>query len=309
MKTSNQHLLKFLVLIFVALNFTVACASQENTEAKKEEGTTAAPAPAGGALSAQDSEKIAAYIRKAFNVPANVSVVVQDGGESKIPGMKAIKVQFTGERGSQSQEAWITSDQKTLLVGKALDMSVDPYKENLAKINLANAPVKGAEAAKVTIVEYTDFQCPFCSKAHVTVEQLLKDYDGKVKVAYKALPLNIHNWAEDSAVAAACVNEQNKEAFWKFANHFFQNQGTIKKETLSQTVFQLAKENGLDEAALKTCIDSKKTLPQVQADMKEAQALGFQSTPSFVVNGRPVIGAKPIEEFKMIIDAELAGPK
>jgi protein-disulfide isomerase len=305
MKTSNKPFLKFLVLIFLSLNFTIACASQENPEAKKDE----APAASAGALSAQETEKIGQFIRKAFNIPPNVAVVVQDGGESKIPGMKAIKVQFTAERGSQVQDAWISQDQKVLVVGRVLDMTVDPYKENLAKINLSNAPVKGAESAKVTIVEYTDFQCPFCSRAHTTIEQLLKDYDGKIKVAYKALPLNIHPWAEDSAVAAACVNEQNKEAFWKYASYFFQNQSTLTKDNLNQKVFEMAKTNNLDEAALKTCIDSKKTLPQVQADLKEAQALGFQSTPSFVVNGRPVIGAKPIEEFKQIIDAELAASK
>jgi protein-disulfide isomerase len=305
MKTVNKSFLKFLVLIFLSFNLTIACASPQDT--KKEEGTSTTPAA--GTLTAQDTEKIGTYIRKAFNIPPNVAVVVQEGGEQQIPGMKSIKVQFTGERGSQSQEAWISPDQKILVVGRVLDMSVDPYKENLAKINLSNAPVKGAQDAKVTIVEYTDFQCPYCSRAHVTVEQLLKDYDGKIKVAYKALPLNIHNWAEDSAVAAACVSEQNQEAFWKYASYFFQNQTTLTKDNLSAKIFEMAKTNGLDEAALKTCIDSKKTLPQVQADIKEAQALGFQSTPSFVVNGRPVIGAKPIEEFKQIIDAELAGSK
>ncbi len=304
MKTSNIPFLKFLVLIFLSLNFTIACASPENPEAKKEEAQQA-----GSTLTAQETEKIGQYIRKAFNIPPNVAVSVQEGGDTKIPGMKAIKVQFTAERGSQVQDAWITPDQKTLVVGRVLDMTVDPFKENLAKINLSNAPVKGSEAAKVTIIEYTDFQCPYCSRAHTTVEQLLKDYDGKVKVAYKALPLNIHNWAEDSAVAAACVSEQNKEAFWNYASYFFQNQTTLTKENLNQKIFEMAKTNNLDEAALKTCIDSKKTLPQVQADIKEAQALGFQSTPSFVVNGRPVIGAKPIEEFKQIIDAELAGSK
>ncbi|HSE41820.1 MAG TPA: DsbA family protein [Acidobacteriota bacterium] len=304
MKTANKSFLKFLVLIFLSFNLTIACASPQ--DAKKEEATAGT---SGGALTAQDTEKIGAYIRKAFNIPPNVAVVVQEGGDQKIPGMKSIKVQFTGERGSQAQEAWISPDQKILVVGRVLDMTIDPYKENLAKINLSNAPVKGAQDAKVTIVEYTDFQCPYCSRAHVTVEQLLKDYDGKIKVAYKALPLNIHNWAEDSAVAAACVSEQNKDVFWKYANFFFQNQTTLTKDNLNTKIFEMAKTNGLDEAALKTCIDSKKTLPQVQADVKEAQALGFQSTPSFVVNGRPVIGAKPIEEFKQIIDAELAGSK
>ncbi len=305
MKTANQSFLKFLVLVFITLNFTIACASQETSGQKSENKDTATDT----ALTPEQAEQIAAYIRKAFNVPANVGVVVQEGGETKIPGMKSIRVQFTAERGGQTQDAWISADRKILVVGKVLDMSVDPYKENLAKMNLENAPVKGSEQAKVTIVEYTDFQCPFCSKAHATVQQLLKDYEGKVKVAYKALPLNIHPWAEDSAVAAACVTEQNKEAFWKYADYFFQNQSSLSKENLNQKVLAMAKENSLDEAALKTCIDGKKTLPQVKADMKEAQTLGFTSTPSFVVNGRPVIGAKPIEEFKLIIDAELAAPK
>jgi protein-disulfide isomerase len=309
MKTVNQPFLKFLVLVFITLNFTIACASSDPQTQKSE---TAAQ----GSLSSEQTEKIGAYIRKAFGVPANVGVVVKEGGPQKIPGLTSIQVQFVTDKGSQVQDAWVSSDQKIMVIGRVLDLTVDldkqrieKAKENLSKMNLQNSPSKGAPAAKVTIVEYTDFQCPFCSRGYATIEQLLKDYDGKVKVVYKALPLNIHNWAEDSAVAAACVAEQNKDAFWKYYSFFFQNQSTIKKDTLNEKVMSMAKENGLDEAALKTCIDTKKTLPQVQADMKETQTLGFNSTPSFMVNGNPVIGAKPIEEFKQIIDAELAGTK
>ena len=310
MKTVKQPFLKFLVLVFISLNFTIACASSD-TQTQKSETATAQ-----GSLSSEQTEKIGAYIRKAFGVPANVGVVVKQGGEQKVPGLTSIQVQFVTDKGSQVQDAWISSDQKIMVIGRVLDLTVDldkqrldKAKENLSKMNLQNSPSKGAPAAKITIVEYTDFQCPFCSRGYATVEQLLKDYDGKVKVVYKALPLNIHNWAEDSAVAVACVAEQNKDAFWKYYSFLFENQKTIQKDTLNGKVMSMAKENGLDEAALKTCIDTKKTLPQVQADMKEAQALGFNSTPSFMVNGNPVIGAKPIEEFKQIIDAELAGPK
>jgi protein-disulfide isomerase len=306
MKTVNQSFLKFLVLVFITLNFTIACASPDAQTQKSE-------TPAQASLSSEQAEKIGTYIRKSFNVPANVGVVVKEGGTQKIPGLTSIQVQFVTDKGSQVQDAWISSDQKIMVIGRVLDLTIDldkqrmeKAKENLSKMNLQNAPVKGAESAKVTIVEYTDFQCPYCSRGYATVEQLLKDYDGKVRVVYKALPLNIHNWAEDSAIAAACVAEQNKDAFWKYYSFFFQNQTTIKKETLNEKVMSLAKENSLDEAALKTCIDTKKTLPQVQADVKEAQALGFNSTPSFMVNGNPVIGAKPIEEFKQLIDEQLA---
>src|SRR5262249_11427913 len=148
----------------------------------------------------------------------------------------------------------------------------------------------------VTLVEYTDFQCPFCSKAHGTLQDVLKGYEGKVKIMYKGLPLNIHNWAEDGAVAGACIYQQNNDAFWKAVDYFFTNQKEITKETLKTKVLEFAKTANLDTDKLSKCMDDKASLPQVQADMAEAQALGFNSTPSFLVNGRPVVGALTADE-------------
>lgn len=289
---------KFLILglLFVALNGTLACAQQGTQEQK-----AAAPVP-----TPLKVEEIGSYVRKAFNVPAGVTIKVNEENVSTLPGTRMIKVTFSSDRGNQTQDAWVTPDGKTLIVGRTFDMSVDPYKENLAKMNLQGAPVTGKTDAKVTIVEYTDFQCPFCSRAHNTVEQLLKDYDGKVKVVYKSLPLNIHNWAEDAAVAGTCVSEQNNDAFWTYAHYFFENQKTLTKETLQEKIMGLAAENKLDAEKLKACIAARTTLPKIQADLKEAQVLGFNSTPSFVVNGRPLIGAVPIEQFRQVIDEALA---
>jgi protein-disulfide isomerase len=297
LKGTYTALARLLVLglLFAAAGGNIACAQQP-----AEQG--AAPAPL-------KTEDIAAYIRKVFNVPPNVTINVKEEAQSAIPGLRALKVEVTSDRGSQTQDAWVTMDGKTLVWGKSYDMSVDPFQQNLAKMKLEGAPVTGNKDAKVTVVEYTDFQCPYCSRAHTTVEQLLKDYDGKIKVVYKSLPLNIHNWAEDAAVAGSCVAEQNNDAFWTFAHYFFENQKTLTKETLMEKVYELAAQNKLDDAKLKACITGRTTLPRVQADMKEAQALGFNSTPSFVVNGRPVVGAVPIEQFRQVIDEALASAK
>lgn len=285
---------KILILILSCIQFTVACASsQPSAQTKPDSG----PFP---------DEQIASYIRKAFNVPAAIAISVTKQEESKFPGLVAVKVQFTSERGPQTQDAWVTPDYKTLLIGRVLDMSVDPYKATLSKMNLKNSPTHGPPDAKVTIVEFTDFQCPYCKNAHASMNQLLKDYDGKVRVVYKSLPLAMHNWAQDSAVAATCVYEQNNDAFWKYADYFFQNQGAITKDTLNAKVFELAKANNVDQEKLKACIDTKKTLPAVEADLQEAKALGLSSTPSFIVNGRTVVGAVPVEQFKQIIDEALA---
>ena len=285
----------FLITILLGLlNGPLACAQQP---AEKSAAPAVAPI---------NTTEVGAYIRKVFNVPANVQINVTEQPTSSVAGLRMVKVEFVAEKGTQNQDAWVTQDGKTLIVGRTFDMSIDPYKENLAKMKLDGAPVSGKADAKVTIVEYTDFQCPFCSRAHNVVEQLLKEYDGRIKVVYKSLPLNIHNWAEDAAVAGACVAEQKNDAFWVYAHYFFENQKTLTKETLMDKVYALAAENQLDVEKLKGCISARTTLPRVQADMKEAQVLGFNSTPSFVVNGRPLVGAVPVEQFRQVIDEALA---
>jgi protein-disulfide isomerase len=252
------------------------------------------------------NEQIAAYIRKAFNVPQNVTITIKENAESKsIPSTYPIMVHFGGERVNQDQEAWITKD-NILIVGRTFDMTVDPYKKNLDKINLANSPFTGPSDAKVTVVEYSDFECPYCSQAYGTVKDLLKAYDGKIKVVYKHLPLsNIHPWAEDAAIASVCVNQQSPEAFWKLSDYFFTNQKSINKDTLTTQIQQFSKDNNLNYENLQKCIADPATKQKISTDTAEASALGLNSTPSFVVNGRTVIGALPEEQFKQVIDEAL----
>lgn len=286
-------------LLYLSLNGALACAQSQTAPADDKSNK---PAVAG----TLKTDEIGTFIRKVFNVPANVQIGVAEVPQSTLAGMKMINVTFTTDKGSQNQEAWVTPDGKTLIVGRTFDMSVDPYKENLAKMKLDGAPTTGTSGAKVTIVEYTDFQCPFCGKANTTIEQIMKEYDGKIRLVYKSLPLSIHDWAEDAAVAGACISEQNNDAFWTYAHYAFSNQKEITKATLRDKIMALAADNKLDADKLKACLDARSSLPKVQADQKEAASLGFSSTPSFVVNGRPLIGALPIEQFRQVIDEALA---
>jgi protein-disulfide isomerase len=287
----NNHKFSFVLLILVSLIFQLtACAQEPKAETVKPSMT---------------HEQIAAYIRKAFNVPSNVTITVTENAESTdIPGTYPVLIQFKGDRVDQKQEAWITKE-STLIVGRTFDMTVDPYKKNQDKINLANVPVTGASDAKVTIVEYSDFQCPYCSSAHVTVKNLLSQYQGKVKVAYKHLPLQMHNWAKDAAEASVCVHKQNPETFWKLSDYFFTNQKAITKETFDAKLQEFASQNGVNAQELKTCMADPATEQKVEADAAEAGSLGLSSTPSFIVNGRTVVGAIPVEQFKQIIDEAL----
>ena len=288
----KYHKIFFIVVFLVSFAFQLtACAQEQQAEPVKPSMT---------------HEQIASYIRKAFNVPTNVNISVKENAESKdIPQTYAIMIEFKGDRVDQKQEAWVTKDNK-LIVGRTFDMSVDPYQKNRDKVNLANSPFTGPADAKVTIVEYSDFQCPYCSSAHVTVKNLLKDYEGKIKVAYKHLPLtNIHDWANDAAQASICVHKQNPETFWKLSDYFFTNQKAITKATFEAKLKEFSTQNAINAEDLKTCMADPATQQKVAADAAEANSLGLSSTPSFVVNGRTVVGAIPAEQFKEIIDEAL----
>src|SRR5207249_3876596 len=133
---------------------------------------------------------------------------------------------------------------------------------------------------KVTIVEYSDFQCPFCSRVYTTVEtQVLKEYGDKVRFIFKNYPLtSIHPWAEDAAVASECGFQQGNDQFWTMYNGLFSKQGEINKDNLAGKAAEIAEAGGLDVAKFKECLEGKKSLDAVKADESEATALGVNST-------------------------------
>jgi protein-disulfide isomerase len=171
---------------------------------------------------------------------------------------------------------------------------------------IANTPVVGVSTAKVTVVEYTDFQCPYCKTAHFTLKELLKQYKGKIKIAYKHYPLDVHVWAKDAAVASVCVYQQSPVSFWKLTDYFFQNQSGITAETLSTRIQEFSTRSNLDYSQLQTCMQDPSAKEKVSADIAEAGRLGLYATPAFSVNGKILYGALPIEQFKTVIDQALA---
>lgn len=168
-----------------------------------------------------------------------------------------------------------------------------------------NAPFFGGDKAGVTIVEFSDFQCPYCSRAAETVTEVKKKYGSKVKVAFKHFPLPMHKDARPASEASMCVNEQGTSKFWKFHDLAFKGQDKLDTPSLEK----MAKEAGADEKKFKECFDGKKFAALVQKDMEYGEKIGVKSTPTFFINGQLVSGAVPIEQFSEIIDEELAAKK
>jgi protein-disulfide isomerase len=173
-----------------------------------------------------------------------------------------------------------------------------------ADVAVNGAPFKGSERAAVTIVKFEDFQCPYCKTVQTTYQELLKRYNGKVRLVHKDLPLEaIHPQARQAAEAARCAGEQGK--FWEYHDTLYANSPKAAIEELKA----YAKEVGINAASFEQCFASGKYKSLVQKDLSEGAQLGLTGTPTFFINGREISGAQPVEAFAAIIDDELGQAK
>jgi protein-disulfide isomerase len=161
-------------------------------------------------------------------------------------------------------------------------------------------PVRGSKTAPVEVIEFSDFQCPFCQRANPTVEQVVRTYGDRIKFVYRHYPLPNHPNARPAAEAAACAEAQGK--FWEYHDRLFANPTKLSDADLKQHAVAI----GLDASQFNTCVDTHQTKAGVDTDIKAADAAGVSGTPAFFINGRSVEGAQPFEVLKSVIDEELA---
>ncbi len=173
----------------------------------------------------------------------------------------------------------------------------DPNK--IHEVKLGSSPSKGPADAPITIVEFSDFQCPYCGRVGPTLDRLLKEYPGQVRVVYKHLPLSFHKDALPAAKASIAAGRQGK--FWEMHDLLFQNQRQLKEAKFKE----LATSLGLDLDQFERDYKSADVATEVAQDMNEARRLGVTGTPGFFINGRFTSGAKPYDSFKALVEAEL----
>lgn len=266
---------------------------------------------AAGALVVQaadvKTDQLVTYYRKKANLPPQAEISVTGLAASPIKGAKQGTLEIGTPPRSRSIPFLVSEDGRYVVFGEAEDLTVDPFKKVMEKISLKGKPAKGPANAKVTIVEYSDFQCPFCSRGYATIEnEVLKEYGDKVRFIYKHFPLNFHPWAEPGAIAVECAGLQNADAYWKVYSHLFERQKDITPQNLKEQVLEALAGSKIDKAKFEDCFDNKKTADTVKAEMAEGQSVGVTGTPAFIINGRLLSGAQPFQAFKNVIDDELA---
>jgi protein-disulfide isomerase len=260
------------------------------------------------------AQRMERQIRSYYDLPDSVKITISAPHASEFPTYDGYTVTLEGDGNKKVFDFLLSKDQKTLIRMTKMDMSKDPYAENMKKIDVKGRPVRGNPNAKVVIVNFDDFECPFCSRAHQTLfPELLKEYGDRVAFIYKDFPLSeIHPWAIHAAVDANCLAALNNDAYWDFADYIHSNQQVVNSEKGHEAQFAALDRITLTEGAkfnvdttkLQACVKAQKE-DAVRASEKEGEALGVDGTPTMFVNGRLVNGARSAEEFRSVFDSAL----
>jgi len=262
------------------------------------------------------AKKIERQVRSAYSIPSEVNITVGEVTPStEWPNYDSVTVTIAGGDGKKSDYKFLVSkDRNTMLRLVKFDLSKDPFAEMMSKIDVSGRPTRGAKGAKVRVINFDDFECPFCSRMHETLfPQLLKEYGDRVTFIYKDYPLvEIHPWATHAAVDANCLAAQSPDAYWDFADYIHANQREVGNEKTpgarfvaidKMTMLQGQKHN-VDSEKLQACIKAQDE-GAVKASMKEAEGIGVSATPTMFINGQKIDGAVPIGEVRAALDRAL----
>jgi protein-disulfide isomerase len=261
------------------------------------------------------ARKIERQVRSYYKIPPEVKVTVGiPSASSDFPNYQSVVVTVEGAEKKQDLAFLISKDGSSLVRTIKFDLNKDPYAEMMSKINTAGRPTRGAKASKVVVVNFDDFECPFCSRMHQTLfPEILKEYGDRVTFIYKDYPLvEIHPWATHAAVDANCLAAQSSDAYWDFADYIHANQHEVNNEktpgarleALDKLTLLQGQKHNLDVVKLQACIKAQDE-SGVKASMKEGDAIGVEATPTLFIGGEKVDGAVPISEVRAALDRAL----
>jgi protein-disulfide isomerase len=264
---------------------------------------------------AELDRKIEKQVRVTFGVPPYVDVNV--GGRTpstQFAGYDHLVVKLSFQGQTQERELLLNKDGKTLLSVVKMDLTRDPLAETMSKIDLKGRPVRGNKDAKVTVVVYDDFECPYCSRMHQTLNDVLKSYGDRIKLVYKDYPLiEIHPWAERAAIDSGCLAKQSSDGYWDFADYVHANGRQIQGDKrpvdaqlaeVDRIAMEAGKRHSVDAAALESCVKAQ-SKTDLKASMDEAASVGVEATPAVFIDGMKMDGAVPEDELKLALDKEL----
>jgi protein-disulfide isomerase len=292
-----------LALLFLS---GVAVAQPAPTLQTRPAAKPAATAAVATVLPSEDT--VNAFLFQMFGYDATITWKVGDIRPSEVPGLAEVTITVNNAQGSNQNRLLISSDGKHAITGDVLPFGAKPFEEARATLEKGvNGPAKGPAKAAVTIVEFSDMQCPHCAKAAPGIEQLLAQ-EPEAHFIFQNFPLPMHDWADKAADYVDCVGRASNDAVWKFIQKTFDDQANITASNADEKLKAIATASGVNGDEIAACAAKADTLVKVQTSLALGRAVGVTGTPTLFVNGRNVPGGAPVELLKKIVDFE-AGQK
>jgi protein-disulfide isomerase len=257
-----------------------------------------------------DKQKLQEYLRYAEGFTSNVQIALDDPAPSSVEGYYRILAHLTMGAQKADRVYYVTPDGKHVISGSVWELNKSPFTETLAHVP-TDGPSFGPVNAKVSIVIFSDFECPYCREFAKTIhDNVPKKYPNDVRVIFEDFPLEtIHKWALAAAEGAHCLEDQKPEAFWAFHDWVFEHQQEVNEANVREKVLDLAKTQNLDLAKAGSCMDTHATREKVERGIAAGRILQIQQTPTVFVNGRTIPGAVPWSSLDTVIQMELNRPK
>lgn len=288
------------VLLTVLVLSGIVLAQTKAAPAAKAAPKPAAPSTAATTLPTEDT--VNSFLFQMFGYDATVTWKVEDIRPSEVPGLAEVTVILTNPQGSNQNKLLVSSDGKHAISGEVLPFGAKPFDDARAKLEKdVNGPAKGPAKAPVTIVEFSDMQCPHCQKAAPVIEQLLAQ-EPDAHFVFQNFPLPAHNWAAKAAAYVDCVGRASNDAVWKFIDKTFEDQSNITETNVDEKLKAIVTASGVSADEMAACADKSATKARVEASVQLGKSVGVTGTPTLFINGRSVPGGAPAEVIKKIVD-------
>jgi protein-disulfide isomerase len=266
--------------------------------------------PAGAVTTVLPTEDtVNAFLFQMFGYDPTVTWKVTEIRPSELPGLADVLIVVTNAQGSNQNRLMVSSDGKHAVAGDVLPFGAKPFEENRVKLEKGvNGPAKGPAKAPLTIVEFSDMQCPHCQKAAPVIEQLLAQ-EPDARFIFQSFPLPSHNWAEKAAGYVDCVGVASNDAVWKFIQKTFDEQANITEANADEKLKAIATASGANADEIAACAVKPETKARVEASVALGKSVGVGGTPSLFMNGRNVPVGAPPEQLKKIADFQASQAK
>src|SRR5256885_6147995 len=289
------------VTIFLCLVGMVAAQTKTAPPAKPA-AKPAEVAPAAGANALPSEETINAFMQQMVGYNPEVTWRIAEVRSTGVGGLSEVQVIITDSKGSNGNKFYVTSDGKHAVTGDIIPFGVKPFEQDRLKLEKGvNGPAKGPAKAPVTIVEFSDMQCPHCKQVAPTVEQLLAQ-EPNAHFVFQNFPLPNHNWAEKGAGYVDCIGRGSNDAVWKFIQKTFEQQESITEANADEKLKAIAAESGADGEQIAACSAKADTKARIEASLALGKSVGVTGTPAIFINGRMLSGGAPVELLKQVLD-------